>query len=665
MRLLSSVLALAACPCLLHAQSSPPRADTSRADTVPGRTVALPAVTVTTMRVARDQPVSAVNVTPAEIRKTPAIDPWDLLRQTAGVEVHDQGQGPGFASDASLRGFTSDHSTDLALWIDGVPVNEPVNGHAEGYNDWSVLMPQAVEDLDVIKGPTSALFGNFALAGVVNVRTVERADRTQVWGSGGSFGRGEGAAITGFSRGADHGVLALRGLREGGWRPNSGYDLGQAHLRWVREVSPAATVDGGVELYGSRWDSPGFLSAEQFAARDYGAVSDPTDGGFKRRAQERVSLRVLTRSLLWRTTLYSTQGRWQLFLTIPPESGQGEGTGEQTEEEDRRYGFGATSALTWTLPHGELTLGTEGRLDHSDYQNWLTTARVRDSAQILVAARELSGAAFAQATQVVGGRLRLSAGARWDEIGTRSTPRDDARVSASHGLLSPKAGALLTLVRGVGVYGNVSRGFRSTDGIITDPTLPLITEWSYEGGVKLDAARVSASAALFRADVSNEQTFDPIHATSTSGGASRRDGVELELRTLLARGLTASADWTFNDGRYRRLVTEDGDTLSGARIFNTARYVGVAALALAPPAQRWSLRVSGNWVGPYAPFDEPGTVLGAYGLLHASGGVRVGRTLVDVSVRNLLNRAYPELRAGGFVSPGQARSVYAGARVVL
>src|SRR5712672_3097975 len=113
------------------------------------------------------------------IRQAPALDAWDLLRQTAGLEVHDQGQGPGFASDASLRGFSSDHSTDLALWIDGVPINEPVNGHAEGYNDFSVLFPGGVRDIDVIRGPTSALFGNFALAGVVNVRTLERMHGTE------------------------------------------------------------------------------------------------------------------------------------------------------------------------------------------------------------------------------------------------------------------------------------------------------------------------------------------------------------------------------------------------------------------------------------------------------------------------------------------------------
>src|SRR5262249_61092191 len=103
-----------------------------------------------------------------------AAPPYDLLRQAAGVEVHQQGQGPGFASDVSLRGFSSDHATDVALWVDGVPINEPVNGHAEGYNDFSVLFPGGIRDIDVIHGPKSALFGNFALAGRVNVRTLDR-----------------------------------------------------------------------------------------------------------------------------------------------------------------------------------------------------------------------------------------------------------------------------------------------------------------------------------------------------------------------------------------------------------------------------------------------------------------------------------------------------------
>ena len=196
LRLVQAGLAAIGVPAMLAAQQ--PARDTTARDSLARKSTRLEAVTITTTRAARDEPVSATNVSPALLRLTPATNAWDLVRQTAGIEVHDQGQGPGFASDASIRGFSSDHSTDLALWLDGVPINEPVNGHAEGYNDWSLLFPAAINDFDVIKGPSSALFGNFALAGVVNVRTLERIDHTEGFVSGGAFGRAEGTVLTGF-----------------------------------------------------------------------------------------------------------------------------------------------------------------------------------------------------------------------------------------------------------------------------------------------------------------------------------------------------------------------------------------------------------------------------------------------------------------------------------
>jgi outer membrane receptor protein involved in Fe transport len=653
-------LALVAVPRLAIAQAPQP-ADTGRVrhDTLSRQPVTLQAITITTTPAVRDEPSSAVRVTPSAIAQTPATDAYDLLRQSAGIEIHEQGQGPGFASDASIRGFSSDHSTDIALWVDGVPVNEPVNGHAEGYDDWNLLMPEAVSSIEVLKGPTSALFGNFAMAGVVNVRTLERMDSTQLDASGGAFGRFEGTLLTGLNGDQDNAVLGIRGLREDGWRPHSGFELGQVHARWVDQLAPLATLDAGVELYAANWDSPGFLTDSQFQARAYDNVTNPTDGGFKQRAQERVSFRwIAGPALLWRSTVYATQGRWQLFLTIPPEPGSGEGSGSQTEEEDRRYGFGMTSALTWVLPRGDVTAGIEGRWDHSDYQNWFTTDRVRDSAQTLVGARQASGALFVQATLDVGQHVRATLGGRYDLQDTRSVPPGQAALSASKGVFAPKFGLLFHIPNWGAVYGNVSRGFRQTDGVISDPTLPFITEWAYEAGVKLDRRGVSASAALFRLDVSNEQTFDPITLTSTSGGASRRQGVELDLNVRPDPWLLFSTDWTFTDARYRKLITEDGDTLNGARVFNTARYVGVATVEVSPPAHRWHLRVSTNAVGPYSPFDAPGVVLPAYALLHVSAGAAIARNAsIEVGVRNLLNRAYPELRAADFVTPGQPRSL--------
>ena len=661
---------LGALPLAAQQPADSARRDAARADSS-RHTAELEAVQIVAAPPERAEPVSATHVSALTVRQTPAQNAWDLLRQTAGVEVHEQDQGPGFASDASVRGFSSDHSTDLALWVDGVPINEPINGHAEGYNDWSVVFPGGIQDIDVIKGPTSALFGNFALAGVVNVRTLERMRGTELTATAGSFGRADAMLMTGFDHGArGGGVFGVHVQREDGWRPNSAFGLGHLHARVVHDLSPAVRIDAGVEGYASRWDSPGFLSEDEFAQHQYDVVSNPSDGGFRRRAQERASLRVLTGNALWRTTVYSTQSLWQLFLTIPPAGGRFEGTGSQTEEDDGRYGYGLTSALTLPLPAGELTAGTEARFDHAHFQDWFTTARARDSVAERVFAHQLSGALFVQAHTDLTERLRVDLGARYDAVDTYSLP-DSAgasSVGAAHGVFTPKLGALLRLTSDVGLFANASRGFRSTDGIISDPALPFITEWAYESGLKFDHGRVSATATLFRMNVSNEQSFNPLTSGSTNGGASRRQGLELDWRTPLAPRVAFSGDWTFLDARYtRQTLAAEGDTtappvvLDGLRVYNTAQYVGDAAVELMP-ALAWRLRVSGNFVGPYSPFDEPGVVLAPYGLLHIGGSVTLRRTELDFGIRNVLDRAYPELVAGHIVAPGQPRSFFLSVR---
>ena len=60
-------------------------------------------------------------------------------------------------------------------------------------------------------------------------------------------------------------------------------------------LSASTSIDAGVMLHGTNWHSPGFVTTEQYAAGDFDTVSNVTDGGFKRYARERVSIRVLLR----------------------------------------------------------------------------------------------------------------------------------------------------------------------------------------------------------------------------------------------------------------------------------------------------------------------------------------------------------------------------------
>src|SRR5262249_29406223 len=154
--LILGACACAACvlPARAASQQQPPQSDCARDTTQRApqdstrhtghQPTTLPCVRVIAASPKRADAAATEVILPSAIRTVPASDAWDIMRQAASVQVHLQGQGPGFASDASFRGFTSDHSTDVAMGIDGVPVNEPVNGHAEGYADWNAIMPEAI-----------------------------------------------------------------------------------------------------------------------------------------------------------------------------------------------------------------------------------------------------------------------------------------------------------------------------------------------------------------------------------------------------------------------------------------------------------------------------------------------------------------------------------------
>jgi outer membrane receptor protein involved in Fe transport len=671
-----------AAPVLSSAQDS----TKAKPDTGLWRKSRLNQVTITTTPVERSEPLTVIHLTPLTISLTPYNSPWELFRQAAGLEAHEQGQGPGFASDLSVRGFSSDHSTDLALYIDGVPNNEPVNGHAEGYNDINLLMPQIVSGIDVVKGPTSALYGNFAFGGAINVRTLNRFSGVDLSVGSGSYGLGQGYLITGFDHGATGGILALSFNREDGWRPHSENQFGHVHAAIVHNLTASTTIDASVDGYLTSYDSPGFLDTTLYNSGHSNFVSNFGDGGFKRHAQERVSVRTFLSSLLeWRSTLYAQQGNWQFWLSSPPGlGGLTEGTGAETRELDSRYGFGGTSALTFATPGVDVTLGVDARYTHAIYENYAeasTGFRV-DSAPLALAlpAQQFSGGIFVQGGVDITKYARLDIGARLDQLSSEVVqPQVDGSgnlvpselYSSQHskGIFSPKSGLLVRPFAGIGhpnfgVFVNVSRGFRQTDGVITDPTLPFVTVWDYETGVKLDAGSWSVDASLFRMDVSNEESFDPALNTVIGGGQSRRNGLDVAVNGRLAPGVTADASFTVLNGFYTHFINpDDGVDYSHTPIFNTSRYVGAVRLDFDIPKQIWVAQLGANFQGAYTPFEEPGVLRPAFTLFNASGGIKISeRTQLLLGVRNLLDVRYRELESGGQVTPGQGRTVYASVR---
>jgi len=107
---------------------------------------------------------SSVSVVSAqEIGDRGAEAALDVLRGLPGVEINQSG-GRGKVTSAFIRGGDSDYNLVL---INGVQLNDFGGGF-----DLSPLPAEGVEQVEVIRGPESALYGSNAVAGVINIETI-------------------------------------------------------------------------------------------------------------------------------------------------------------------------------------------------------------------------------------------------------------------------------------------------------------------------------------------------------------------------------------------------------------------------------------------------------------------------------------------------------------
>src|SRR6478609_4405062 len=118
----------------------------------------------------------------------------DILRVTPGL-VMVQHSGGGKANQYFLRGFDADHGTDLALSIDGIPINMVSHAHGQGFADTNFIIPEVVERVQITKGPYFAYSGDLATSGAVNM--VSRDDFAHSSAAAGLVGSpGHGSAGT-------------------------------------------------------------------------------------------------------------------------------------------------------------------------------------------------------------------------------------------------------------------------------------------------------------------------------------------------------------------------------------------------------------------------------------------------------------------------------------
>ena len=126
------------------------------------------------------------NFVNVDVKANPVKSSQEILRKVPGLIIG-QHAGGGKAEQIFLRGFDIDHGTDIAINVDGLPVNMVSHAHGQGYADMHFIIPETIDNLDFGKGPYYANKGNFNTAGYIDLKTKKKIDKNLVSLEAGQF----------------------------------------------------------------------------------------------------------------------------------------------------------------------------------------------------------------------------------------------------------------------------------------------------------------------------------------------------------------------------------------------------------------------------------------------------------------------------------------------
>jgi TonB family protein len=643
------------------------------AQTPPSRPSAAPAEKIAVQErpdqstlVLATRPISAASsfsVRDRDFSLRPIGSVQDILRVTPGL-VMVQHSGGGKASQYFLRGFDADHGTDIALSIDGVPINMVSHAHGQGFADTNFIIPEAVERVEITKGPYFAGLGDFDTAGAVNMVTRDAFEHSSVGvGFGGSPGHGapmyRGLVIASpkFDAPVKATFAADVGRQNGPFDNPENWDRYKLFNKVTFELSKASAVSVGEMSYAGNWHGSGQIPSR---AVDQGIVSrfgsiDPDEGGNTARHQlyaqyklhpgENSELRLMTYVGTYRFDLYSN---FTLFLQDPDD-------GDEIQQVDRRVFYGGKASYRVVTKIGgvpfDTTLGADGRSDDIHEELWHTANRVQLDPIRKNDVHETFVGAYLNEEVTPVKWLRLDAGGRADLLSfavdnllSGSDPANPrSGVDAAH-QFSPKASAVVTPLdvknANVDLYVNYGHGFHSNDvrGAFVSPSVtPLTRAIGEEVGTRGRLfERWDVAATLWQLDLDAETVWNGDDGTTAVGGATNRKGLELETRYEFFPWLAADLDLTFTKSQF----STDRENGGGLALAPKQTWAGgvSARHELGPGVARAGFRFYG--IGDRPASDDGVIVAPGFTDFDLHLGYRHRRFDLALDVENLLNASF-------------------------
>ncbi|MEX2273845.1 MAG: TonB-dependent receptor [Vicinamibacterales bacterium] len=498
------------------------------------------------------------------------------------------------------RGFFGGGEADyVQLLVDGAPAHDSESGLA----DWQRVRSWSTELVEARRGPSSSLYGDGSLGGVVQVFTrrgpyaggsISKGNLGQLAFDGGAAGR-----FGPIAAGATATASASQGFRSHSTATQRG-----ATLFVDRSAGHGWTARASTER--RHQDDPGPRTARELVEDRLG--SDPMfrfDRETVRRARASAGYVRTGESFLFAVDGYTgwrDSDRTRTLLLIP-------GVGSRVARNVATISAGSHLQLqTQTLRDGTGRVGLELGTDRvrSTYHPVSDQGAAESNVGRMDGRRSKVGVYATQSVNL-GQNARIAGGIRWDRVADRF----DAATSGTsvRQAWSPRLGMTYRLHGGEAssssLYAQVAKSFKAAtvdqlfdprpfpnfDGgsfVISNPALEPQRATNLEAGIRHDRATGRVELVGYRMTVANEIDFDPSTFTYGNIGRTRHTGVEAEARW---RELSVAYTWT----------RVQATTRPGHQLKNIPRHILRPTVHVQLP---WDLRATGAYTRTWRTFAD-------------------------------------------------------------
>lgn len=284
---------------------------------------------------------------------------------------------------------------------------------------------------------------------------------------------------------------------------------------------------------------------------------------------------------------------------------------------------------------------------------------------------EIDGGAYVQDLIALPANFHVLAGLRLDRAVAHESNLGPGSTVHDHPPVTPRLGVLWQASPAVSLYATYTSnyGYTALGEITKDTTfLPPESAQQYELGVKtLLFRRLSSTTSIYQLTKYNIATTDPTApAFVVAIGQARSRGIEEDVAWMVATGWQVIGGYSYIDAH----VTKDNSGLAGLRFTGVPYNSGSLWTTYeVPTGPVRGLRVGGGAVArsdetDFAHEHIPGFAI-ANAMLGYDAHLLQRRALLQLNLNNALNKTYFVALTPGAANPGVPRSVIASVRLLF